>query len=272
MSWRRGQARGESYARIAADAGTKGRGLIGRRCVLAAAAALLCLLAAGCAGQADLDPRYVSSDRMDKGLVVILPGIEGESQANRNIREGLDRGGVPYALVIYNWGFPVPGFGLLINEADVAANRASAERLALRVARYQREHPQRPVFLIGHSGGGGVAVFALESLAGMPDAQPVDGAFLLSASVSADYPMETALRMTRRGIVNVYNPDDTALLGAGTAIFGNVDGGHGDSAGRTGFVRDLPRLYNVQLTADRPGLAGSHASSTPTGGGALAQT
>ncbi len=86
--------------------------------------------------------------------------------------------------------------------------------------------------------------------------QPVEGAFLLSASISADYPLTTAIKMTRRGIVNVHNPDDVGLLKVGTALFGNVDGGHGDSAGRVGFKRSYPKVYNRRITSAELGVAG----------------
>jgi pimeloyl-ACP methyl ester carboxylesterase len=217
---------------------------------------LLLLLAslAGCAGDlkshVDMDAKFVNPARMDKGLVVILPGIEGESPANQDIRKGLDEGGIPYALAIYRWGFPIPGLGLLINQTDTAGNRRAAKELAGGILKYQANHPDRPVFLVGHSAGGGVAVFTLEALADLPAAKPVAGAMLLSSSISADYPLDKALKMTRLGIVNGFNPDDTVLLGAGTAMFGNVDGEHGDSAGRTGFQLVYPgRLFQFKVNS-----------------------
>ena len=224
-----------------------------------AAILLLAALAASGCGKPhhiDLDAQYVNPERMAKGLVIILPGIEGESDANRGIRKGLKDGAVPYALAIYRWGFPVPGLGLLMNQTDTAGDRRAGADLAKGIARYQQKHPGCPVFLVGHSAGGGVAVFALEALADLPDAKPVTGAILLSSSISAGYSLEKALRMSRCGIVNGYNPDDTALLGAGTAIFGNVDGDHGDSAGRTGFHQTDPRLFQFKISSADPGVTG----------------
>ncbi|MCE5279771.1 MAG: hypothetical protein ABFD92_20480 [Planctomycetaceae bacterium] len=209
------------------------------------------LLLGGCGEEA----MFASSDRMDKGLVVILPGIEGESSANRELRQGLVNSNIPYALVIHKWGFPIPGLGLIVNQTDSDGNRRAAESLAERIAAYQLDHPGKPVYLVGHSGGGGIAVFTLEALATVPGAKPIEGAFLLAASLSADYPLAAAMTMTRKGICNIYNPDDTRLLGAGTAVFGNVDGGHGDSAGRTGVYGKYPKLY--QINASRAGVSGN---------------
>ena len=60
--------------------------------------------------------------------------------------------------------------------------------------------------------------------------------------------MGRALRMTKKGIVNVANPED-GLLNSGTATFGNVDGKKGPSAGRVGFVQKSPKLFERRVTA-----------------------
>ncbi len=218
---------------------------------------------AGC-DKVDLNTRYTSTDRLDRGLVVILPGIEGESGSNRDIRRGLDDAGVPYALAIYRWGFPIPGIGMWVNQTNTAANREAAEELAGRLINYQTQYPDRPIFFIGHSAGGGVSVFTLEAL-GRAGAKPVEGAFLLSSSISANYPLDAALRMTRRGIVNVHNPEDE-LLQSGTATFGNVDGGNGPSAGRVGFSRRYPKVFERRITSASTGVSGGpHFIATNAG-------
>ncbi len=228
-----------------------GRGRLERGLSLAL---MLAVTLAGCATstkeKVDRDAHFVNPDRMNKGIVIILPGIEGEDSANRDVRKGLDDAGVSYGLAIYRWGFPVPGLGLLVNQTDVAGNRRAAVELAKGIVRYQTRHPGCPVFLVGHSAGGGVAVFTLEALADLPDAKPVRGAILLSSSISADYPLGKALTMTQCGIVNGYNPQDTVMLGTGTAMFGNVDGQHGDSAGRTSFHQTDPKLFQFKVSAD----------------------
>ncbi len=93
-------------------------------------------------------------------------------------------------------------------------------------------------------------MFILEELAKTEGVKPIEGAFLLSASISADYPLDYALRMVRRGIVNTYNPEDR-LLKEGIETFGNVDGGRGDSAGRTGFSRSYLNVYEREITNER---------------------
>ncbi len=218
-----------------------------------AGCALALLILAGCegGGRYDLNNRYTEPARLNRGLVTILPGIEGESSANRDIREGLYDANIPYGLVIYRWGTMVPGpAGMLINQTDVEGNRRSAAELAGQIAQYQTRHPDKPVFLIGHSGGGGVAVFTLEALGRMPGARPVEGAFLLSSSISSDYDLTAALRMCRRGLVNVSNMDDE-ILNSGTAMVGNVDGVKGPSAGRTGFTRRYAKVFERPITNEQ---------------------
>ena len=110
---------------------------------------------------------------------------------------------------------------------------------------YQDNHPGRPVYVVGHSGGGGVAVFTAESL---PDGRKIDGLVLLSASISKGYDLHKALANCRRGIINYYSSRDVGLLGVGTTLMGNVDGGHGPSAGLKGFDNAFPGLRPVSYT------------------------
>jgi len=64
--------------------------------------------------------------------------------------------------------------------------------------------------------------------------------------------------------VNFYNPDDAGLLGVGTTVMGNVDGGHGPSAGLNGFSRNLNNLYQVKVTESMTASSGggSHDAAT----------
>ena len=197
--------------------------------------------------------RFVTEERKARGLVVILPGIEGPSPLNRNIRQGLDEAGISQALAIEPWGRPVPGLGPLINQMDFLGNRLAASRLARVIAAYQDQYPDRPVHIVGHSGGGGIAVFIAEA---MPAGHKVDGLVLLDASISRDYDLSRALANVRQGIVNFYNPGDSLLLGLGTLVTSNVDGIRGPSAGLKGFTKSFSRLYQIEV-------AGAEAETDP---------
>jgi len=207
--------------------------------------------AAGCAN----NTAFATEERLAKGLVVILPGIEGVSPLNENIRRGLDSAGCDRALFIHAWGAPLPGVGMMINQMDALGNRLRANGVVRLITDYQDRYPGRPVHVIGHSGGGGIAVFAAEAL---PDGRAVDGLVLLSASLSQGYDLAKALTHCRCGIVNFHNPADTGLLGVGTTVAGNVDGVRGPSAGLNGFQRTYPRLWQVRVT----GGLDPHAAAT----------
>ncbi len=235
------------------------------RPVLRPATAALAAVILAAAGGCNSNGGYLTPDRLDNGLVIILPGIEGESELNHNIRRGLIAGGVYRAMPIHSWGRPIPGLGMIVNQMDVLGNRLAAVTVARMVTNYQDSHPGKPVHIVGHSGGGGIAVFAAEAL---PAGRQVDGLVLLSASISSAYDLTKALSRCRKGIVNFYNRDDGGLLGVGTTIFGNVDGIRGPSAGLLGFDQfgkpGAGKLYQVRLSSYQSG-GDPHASTTRVG-------
>jgi pimeloyl-ACP methyl ester carboxylesterase len=232
----------------------------------------MAVLACGCSGSGNA--RFETTDRLSNGLIIILPGIEGESALNHQIRDGMVAGGVYRALPIYSWGRPVPIAGLLLNQMDFIGNRLEGRRIARMIAAYQDNYPGRPVYLIGHSGGGGVAVFAAEA---MEEDRKIDGLVLLSASISSAYDLTKAMNHCRNGILNIYSKADVGFLIVGTTVAGNVDGIRGPAAGAISF--DKPRandkaekqqayqkLYEMELTGEAAGgLGGAHASTTRSG-------
>jgi pimeloyl-ACP methyl ester carboxylesterase len=236
---------------------------------------LLAASLASMTGCGDSNGDYLTEDRKAKGLVVILPGIEGESPLNHDIRLGLVQGGADCAMPIYSWGRPVPGLGVLLNQVDFIGNRLAGIRIANMIAQYQDAYPDRPVYVVGHSGGGGVAVFTAEAMADLPGDRKIDGLVLLSASISAGYDLSKAAGRCKSGIVNFYNKGDVGLLGVGTIVAGNVDGGHGPSAGFIGFDKIRPsdpdkkkeaftKVYQVVVTEDMSS-GDPHASTTRPG-------
>jgi len=213
---------------------------------------------------------FSTPEKLDAGLVVILPGIEGESGANRDIRDGLDAAGVDRSLQIWHWGRPLPLLGLVVNQIDFIGNYLAGDRVAQRIMEYQDNYPDRPVHIIGHSGGGGIAVMAAAAL---PEDRKIDGVVLLSASISSNHDMSKALKRCSNGVVNFYNRDDLVLLGLVTTVLGNVGGAHGPSAGLTGFnVPDMSgneekqqayrKLYQAPLSEAMLQGAGAHFSTT----------
>ena len=201
------------------DEGEHGRALR----VLSLAAAVV-FLAAGCA-------TYTTPQRYDRGLVLVLPGVEGRSVFNQQIVEGLDRGGVPYALEIHDWTSGLAPL-FLWHLMDHRRNCLQAQRIADRLTEYADQYPNRPIWLVGQSGGGGMAVLALDLL---PPGLCVDGAVLISPAIGRDYGLARALGRLRGKMIHYYSSKDLFFLGMGTGVFGNIDRSYGESAGRCGF-------------------------------------
>ncbi len=217
-------------------------------CAFGLLVVVLCL--GGCGAPADvLNDPYTKPEMLNKGIVYILPGIQGVDYHYLNMRKGLQGAGLQCAIKIHPWGCHIRGIGLLINETDTTDDRGWGRRIAAEIADYQSKYPGRPVYLIGQSAGCGVSVFAAEAMAA-GGAAPVSGIILLDASLGADYNLTTAIGQSRKGMVNFYNLRDVAMLEVGTDIFGNVDGTKGDSAGRIGFATSPDKLYQVRVQQD----------------------
>ena len=190
----------------------------------------------------------------------MLPGIEGQGLMSRQIVEGLDRGKVPYALEVYDWTTGIAPL-FLTHQMDRERNQVAAEGLAKRVQEYAEAYPGRPIWLVGLSGGGGIAVFALEAL---PVGFDVEGAVLIAPSLSREYDLSRALEHVRTKMYHYYSPSDLVFLGFGTLAFGTMDRIHGESAGRRGFVEP------TGLTQWEQGLYVTHLEQVRRSEGGLA--
>ncbi len=195
-----------------------------------AASGLVCTLLAGCSLTELQTPQ-----RMDKGLVIILPGIEGRSFMNENLARGLSEGGVGMGIEIYEWG--KPGGSMLVNITDYERNKEEAQRLAEHIRAYRHAHPGAAIHVVGHSGGGGLAVLAVERL---PKDVSVSSVILLAAAISPKYDLSGALAHSKYGIFNYYSPFDAVFLRIGTNVAGTIDRQHGEAAGAVGFKLPEP--------------------------------
>jgi pimeloyl-ACP methyl ester carboxylesterase len=95
----------------------------------------------------------------------------------------------------------------------------------------QIRHPDRPIYLIGHSAGAGLILAAAEKL---PPAS-IERMILLAAAVSPTYDLRPALRATRRELVAFNSTYDRVCLDWCTSLFGTVDRVYGPAAGLDGF-------------------------------------
>lgn len=176
----------------------------------------------------------LSTARKDQGYVIVLPGIEGRSFLNQSVVRGLVDAGVPYAIERYDW---TRGFLLaLYNLCSSKHHEKKSQVIADKITQYQQEFPNRPVYLIGHSGGGAMALFATLKL---PEQGTVSGIVLLANAVSHGYELEEVLKRVDQKVWNVTSIGDLLFLGLETTTFGSMDRKWTFSAGLTGFTRPV---------------------------------
>jgi len=193
----------------------------------AAAALVLGIIASGCGSSRS----FVTQERLEAGMVVSLDGVGGYNWGPKWLRAGLAEAGVSSAIIIYDWSKGPKGMWVA-DLVDEAANKAAAKDLAQMVETYLAAMPNRPVTLIGHSGGAAVVAWALEDL---PEGCMVERAILMAPALAPDYDLSKALRHVHSRLYVMYSYADMPLMAAGTAVFGTMDRQHSISAGLVGF-------------------------------------
>ncbi len=198
--------------------------------LLVFASAFCIVLSTGCS----LLVRPIQVKNWDKGYTIILPGIESRHLLHRDLALGLHDGGVHGTIEIYDWTTGLPPL-MLLHLRGWDRNQRQAQIIAHKIVDYQNRYPDRPVHLIGHSGGGGIVLLTLEEL---PEERQVDTAIILNAAISPKFDLRHALRQTRCGLWNFSSMiGDSPLLISGTTIAGTIDGRQSPAAGAVGFFR-----------------------------------
>jgi pimeloyl-ACP methyl ester carboxylesterase len=162
-------------------------------------------------------------------LLIYLPGISGLLGPGRRLGTALDSGGFDALYRVFDWTDGDPGLDAL---RAYARNQDQAQDLANRLAGQRIGDPDRPILLIAHSGGAGVAVWALEKL---PKEIQVRGVILLAPALSPSYDLSRALRHVSGKMIVFYSPRDQWILDVGTKLFGTIDRVQTEAAGLNGF-------------------------------------
>lgn len=173
----------------------------------------------------------VSPERLDRGYVLLLPGIMGCTSTDHELTVGLARAELPLAIEMYDW--TEGKWRLISNLRGLTRNRREARDIAAKIVAYQDRYPGRPVHVIGYSGGAGIAVMALEAL---PPGRKVTSVMLLAATLAPDYDLRSAMSHTEWGIRNYYSPVDVPVLMATMTLVGTMEGRHTVAAGAWGFT------------------------------------
>lgn len=168
----------------------------------------------------------------DHCFLLHLPGIGGKRSIDRALVLGLQRGGVDGKVEIYDWtgGPEKEGLPALANNQH---HREEAEKIATMIADQAAKHPDIPIVLTSHSGGCGLAVWALEQL---PDNVTIKNFVMLQSALSPQYDLSKALKHVRGKLYVFSSVNDSLVLGTGTRMFGTIDRVQTDAAGRIGFT------------------------------------
>jgi pimeloyl-ACP methyl ester carboxylesterase len=206
------------------------------------------------AGRWDCGPAPVTAPSPVAGRVLILPGV-GNTRFHLAGFVAAAKAQLPrFDVEVRTWGVP---FMTIHNLRAHERNVATAEAIAAEIAEWRRAHPDAPYYLVGYSGGGGMATLITAAL---PDDVAIDRLVLVAPAISPDYPLEAeVLPHVREYVVN-YASERDLQVGWGTRTFGTIDRKNTDSAGAIGFAEANERLLEYRWsTADEPfGHAGNH--------------
>lgn len=207
----------------------------------------------------------------NRGVVFVVEGIGGFGAINATVGHALPKAGVHHEVRSFVW---THGRGKMFKDLqDFRYMQRKAHELATEILAYKRDFPERPVYLLGKSGGCGLVLAAAEQL----PANSLERIVLLAAAVAPDYDLRPALRATRHEIVSFYSTHDHFILGWGTSQFGTIDRVYGPAAGWRGFVEpsdlsaeDRPLYGKLVQVPWRPdmileGHLGAHIGSSMPG-------
>jgi pimeloyl-ACP methyl ester carboxylesterase len=199
---------------------------------------------------ADRPATAPSTQPQQQIFLLHLPGIGGLMRIDKLLTGGLKSGGLDGAdVVVYDWTNGTPGLPAL---GAVQRNKQEARKIARMIEQRVRAHPDGRIVITGHSGGSGLAVWALESL---PDDVQIDTLVMLAPALSPSYDLSAALRHVKNKAY-AFNSEYDPVLGAGTRAFGTIDRIMTNAAGRVGFEKppgadDEQYAKLVQIPYDR---------------------
>jgi pimeloyl-ACP methyl ester carboxylesterase len=163
--------------------------------------------------------------------IIVLPGIEGSSPCARGVISGLRQTHPNATYEIYDWTTG-HAYRMLYHVRAWNRNQTVAGMLAEHIVTLQTEQPYRPIILVGHSGGGAMAIVALEQL---PPGYKVHQAILLAPDIAPNHPLAASLDHTLQGIDVFHSSIDCIILGAATTSVGTIDRVWTPAAGMVGF-------------------------------------
>ena len=202
----------------------------------------------------DCSPPAAPEPAAAAGRLLILPGVGNTRFHLAGFVAAAERQLPRFDVEVRTWGRP---FLTIHNLRAHERNVATAATIAAEIAAWRRAHPRAPFYLVGYSGGGGMATLVTAAL---PDGVEIDRLLLVAPAISPDYPLASeVLPHVREHVVNFASERDLQV-GWGTQTFGTIDRKHTASAGAIGFAAEHERVLEHHWTSgDVPlGHGGNH--------------
>jgi pimeloyl-ACP methyl ester carboxylesterase len=182
---------------------------------------LLLLALGGCESPAQSD---------GEGILLVVPGVNGDGPWYGSLRNGLRDGGVAARVQTFGWGMPGPLFALNFNSKTI--HDAAEQRFARRLSEIAQKNPGAPIVILAHSAGCGVTLGALLRL---KDETRVERVVLLHPSLSPQYDLSPSLLRINQKLTVFHSNRDTTFLQWRTSNFGTYDSVRTIAAGNSGF-------------------------------------
>jgi pimeloyl-ACP methyl ester carboxylesterase len=188
------------------------------------------------------------------GRMLILPGVGNTQFHLAGFVASVEQQLPSFDVEVRTWGVP---FATIHNLRAHERNVATAASIAAEIADWRRAHPTEPFYLVGYSGGGGMATLVTAAL---PPAVVIDRLILVAPAIAPDYPLASEVLPHVREFVVNYSSERDLQVGWGTRTFGTIDRKHTASAGAVGFATVDARLLQHRWSmADAPfGHLGNH--------------
>jgi pimeloyl-ACP methyl ester carboxylesterase len=225
-------------------------------------AGLCCALCSPLAGSVATDARFATQQAqtlqpaLERGRLLILPGIHNtEFHLSSFVRAASSM--LPnFEIDILPWGTPFMGIS---NLRAYERNVQTAHSIAADLSSWRYAHPDAALYVVGYSGGGGIAALVVDAL---PADVAVDRLVLIAPAISPTFPVEEKLLPHVNEFIVNYASDRDAQVGLGTKVFGTIDRIDTVSAGYSGFSESSARLLEWQWsTSDmRVGHLGNHVA------------
>src|SRR5471032_1600941 len=100
-------------------------------------------------------------DVIPKPYLLHLPGIAGSKYIDHSVVRGIKEAGFDGDMEIYDWTENDPGVGALL---AYDRNHKEAKLIAEKLVQHHNAEPGGKIFMLAHSGGCGLAIWALEDL------------------------------------------------------------------------------------------------------------